>query len=57
MVFREDGVSGGVFDDGVTDVYVNKLPTGAIEKAKEKQMIAAIQSWVSRVREHYRMWS
>jgi hypothetical protein len=57
MVFREDGVTGGVFDEGVTDVYVNKLPVGAIEKATEKQMIAAIQSWVGRVREHYRTWS
>ena len=28
MVFREDGISGGVFDDGVTDVFINKLPIG-----------------------------
>jgi|SoiMethySBSTD1v2_1073268.scaffolds.fasta_scaffold76347_4 hypothetical protein len=57
MVFREDGVTGGVFDDGVTDVFVNKLPVGAIKRATEHQLIAAIQSWVSRVREHYRRWS
>jgi len=57
MVFREDGVTGGVFDEGVTDVFVNKLPVGAIKRATEHQLIAAIQSWVSRVREHYRRWS
>jgi hypothetical protein len=57
MVFREDGISGGVFDEGVTDVFINKLPIGKIGKTLEKQIVAAIQTWVARVREHYRMWN
>jgi hypothetical protein len=56
MVFREEGISGGVFDDGVTDVFINKLPVSKIDKTWERQMIAAIQIWVARVREHYRLW-
>ena len=49
MVFREDGISGGVFDDGVTDVFINKLPIGTIDKAWERQIVAVIQTWVARV--------
>jgi hypothetical protein len=56
MVFREDGISGGVFDDGVTDVFVNRLPLGQISKEQERQLIAVIQAWVGRVRERYRAW-
>ena len=56
MVFREDGVSGGVFDVGVTDVFINRLPVGRISKQEEEQMIFSIQIWVARVREHYRKW-
>jgi hypothetical protein len=26
LIFREDGISGGVFDNGVTDVFVHKMP-------------------------------
>src|SRR6478672_11786927 len=26
LVFREDGISGGVFDPGVSDVFVQKMP-------------------------------
>ena len=33
LVFREDGVSGGVFDHGVTDVFVHSMPSG---KSKDR---------------------
>jgi hypothetical protein len=56
MVFREDGISGGVFDAGSTDVFINRLPVGRIAKQEEEQIIFSIQSWVARVREHYRRW-
>jgi hypothetical protein len=57
MVFREDGINGGVFDNGVTDVFINKLPTGEIGQDETSQLIAAIQTWVARVRNHYREWN
>ena len=56
MVFREDGITGGVFDTGVTDVFINRLPVGRIAKHDEEQIVFSIQSWVARVREHYRRW-
>lgn len=56
MVFREDGISGGVFDNGVTDVFINRLPVGRISKLEEEQVVFSIQTWVAHVRELYRQW-
>jgi len=28
LIFRQEGVSGGVFDNGVTDVFVHTIPVG-----------------------------
>jgi hypothetical protein len=37
LVFKEDGITGGVFDNGVTDVFVHKMPStkGSREELKE----------------------
>ncbi len=56
MVFREEGITGGVFDNGVTDVFINRLPLGRINKHDEEQILFSIQIWVGRVRERYRRW-
>jgi hypothetical protein len=56
MVFREDGNTGGVFDNGVTDVFVHKLPLGGFTDSARSQAKVAIQNWVGKVREHYRKW-
>lgn len=57
MVFREDGVEGGVFDAGVTDVFLQKLPTGGFAPEDRDKLMYSIQSWATRVRTHYRSWS
>jgi hypothetical protein len=31
LVFREDGITGGVFDNGVSDVFVHPIPSPDIE--------------------------
>jgi hypothetical protein len=56
MVLREKGVSGGIFDIGTTDIFVNDLPVGRMKKDDEKQLIFSLQIWAGRVREHYRKW-
>ncbi|MEM8556111.1 MAG: hypothetical protein AAGF71_14960 [Pseudomonadota bacterium] len=56
MVFKEEGISGGVFDNGVTDVFTQKLPVGGFSKDEKVQVIASIQNWASLVRQHYRAW-
>jgi hypothetical protein len=56
MVFREEGIGGGVFDDGVSDVYVHPLPIGAALEPRKEQIKSAVRIWSSKVRDHYRDW-
>ncbi len=56
MVFREEGASGGVFDNGVSDAFINPLPVGRIGKKEEEKIRLSIQTWGGRVRDHYRQW-
>jgi hypothetical protein len=38
LVFREDGISGGVFDPGVTDVFVHKMPNPKGNKGELREV-------------------
>lgn len=50
LIFREAGVSGGIFDDGVTDVFVQRMPDGTAERWAEIR--AATVSWQNEVLSH-----
>jgi hypothetical protein len=56
IVFREEGISGGIFDLGSSDVFIISLPLGEISEKKEEQIVFSLQNWAARVREHYRKW-
>lgn len=56
MVFREDGIEGGVFDNGVSEVFVQRLPLGPPSSDEVEALKAAIKNWVGKVREHYRSY-
>lgn len=53
LVFRENNISGGVFEEGVTDVFINKMPIGRMNKEMKKALHEVILSWYSRVRAKY----
>jgi hypothetical protein len=38
LVFREDGIMGGVFDPGVTDVFVHKMPNVKDDKSELREV-------------------
>jgi len=51
LVFRDDGVSGGIFDAGAADIFVQELPKpNATGRRAAKELI---QKWGGEVREHY----
>jgi hypothetical protein len=54
MVFREDGITGGVFDSGVTDVFLQRLPVGGFLPAASEAVRESIRNWSSDVRHLYR---
>ncbi len=53
LVFAEDGISGGVFDPGVSDVFVHKMPTQSMGSGSKKALQAVFQKWQASVRTHY----
>ncbi len=53
LVFREDGVKGGVFDHGVTDVFIHPMPAGKMSKSQADGLREVILKWSARVRQHY----
>ena len=53
MIFREAGVSGGVFDVGTSEVFVHEMPPPTIEEPALRALDAMFQNWVASVRTHY----
>lgn len=53
LIFREEGITGGVFDSGVTDVYVHKMPRVNANKDELDAVKEIILVWQTDVRKNY----
>ena len=53
LVFKEAGISGGVFDPGVTDVFVHTMPKSDITDENKSELREVFLKWQARVRELY----
>lgn len=53
LVFCEPGVSGGVFDSGVTDAFIHRMPEPNMTRANRAAIIEVFRKWQGRVRDHY----
>jgi hypothetical protein len=53
LVFREKGVTGGVFDPGVSDVFVHTMPTAAMPKTRDRGLSEVFLKWQAAVRARY----
>ena len=53
LIFREESVRGGVFDEGVTDVFIHNTPGGDLKDAKLEAFREVLLKWSAKVREHY----
>jgi hypothetical protein len=53
LIFREDPVRGGVFDDGVTDVFIHGMPPADLKTKNLEGFREVLLKWSARVREHY----
>ena len=53
LIFREESVRGGVFDEGVTDVFIHNIPSGELKDAKLEAFREVLLKWSAKVREHY----
>jgi hypothetical protein len=53
LIFREASVSGGVFDDGVTDVFIHSMPAPELDGKNLEAFREILLKWSAKVREHY----
>jgi hypothetical protein len=53
LIFREEPLRGGVFDEGVTDVFIHGMPPGNLKGPSLEGFREVLLKWSARVREHY----
>lgn len=53
LVFRDENVSGGIFDNGVTDLFVHPIPMVKVSKEDRKALREVIRKWAAKVHTHY----
>ena len=53
LIFREEGIAGGVFDPGVTDVFVHKMPVASISQDEQEALRQILLAWQTDVRINY----
>ena len=52
LIFKEEGISGGVFDHGITNAFVHTLPK-KITVSKQNEIKQVIQKWFAEVSRLY----
>jgi hypothetical protein len=53
LVFREPGISGGVFDHGTTDVFIHSVPVPTLRGSAKSSFSAVFLKWQAQVRNFY----
>jgi hypothetical protein len=53
LIFREDHIDGGVFDPGVSDVFVHDMPASSDTAARKAALGDVFLKWQAEVRRHY----
>jgi hypothetical protein len=53
LVFRADGIAGGIFDNGVSDVFIQPMPDGILRGKRRKAFREVMQKFASEVHADY----
>lgn len=53
LIFREPPISGGVFDSGVTDVFIHRMPSPKINAKDRSSLKEVILKWYAKTSAHY----
>ena len=56
LVFKEEGISGGVFDHGASEVFIHEMPGIDALSNREDSAREVLLKWQARVRNHYYEW-
>jgi hypothetical protein len=53
LIFKEPGIEGGVFDTGVTDVFIHKMPSSKLTLKDRGSLKEVILKWYARTPARY----
>jgi hypothetical protein len=53
LIFKEPHITGGVFDHGVTDVFVHTMPKGLSSKSEQESLKEVFLKWHGKVSTKY----
>jgi hypothetical protein len=53
IVFHEEGISGGIFDVGTTDLFINSMPVAPLKQQQRDSLHEVFLKWSSKVRQFY----
>ncbi len=53
VIFREEGIRGGVFDEGVTDVFVHSMPPSPLTATERRPLKEVFLKWHAKVLDRY----
>jgi len=53
LIFREKEISGGVFDPGVSDVFIHEMPSPTDTRSRKDALGDVFLKWQAEVRRHY----
>jgi hypothetical protein len=53
LVFKEDGIHDGIFDNGVSDVFVHKMPRTGMPASEREGLAAVFLKWYGVVSSRY----
>jgi len=53
LIFREENISGGVFDNGVTDVFIHKMPGAKISAKDHGSLKEVFLKWHGKISSRY----
>jgi hypothetical protein len=53
LIFKEEGIEGGVFDYGITDVFIHTMPLGRANSAKIEELKQVFLKWFAMVSNRY----
>jgi hypothetical protein len=53
LVFREDGIEGGIFDLGVGDIFIHRMPAPGLASSERRNLAEVFRKWNAEVYAHY----
>jgi hypothetical protein len=53
LVFKEEGITGGIFDPGVSDVFIHHMPLAPLSRRSRDGLMEVFRKWQADVRTHW----